>query len=154
MPRIVPVASFAEIEADFIERVHGAVWCNVATLDARNRLRSRILHPIWEGLTGWLCTRRHSPKAAHLAHHPYVSLAYIADVVRPVYAECVAEWDDDLATRRRVWELYRAAPPPLGYDPAPIFHAADHPDFGVLKLTPWRIELGDMMGEQSRVWRA
>ena len=154
MPWIVPVASFAELEADFVERVHGAVWCNVATLDARNRLRSRILHPIWEGLTGWIATRRRSPKAAHLAHHPYVSLAYIADVARPVYAECAAGWDDDLATKRRVWELFRAAPPPLGYDPAPIFHAVEHPDFGVLKLTPWRIELGDMMGRQSRVWRA
>ena len=70
MPRIVPVASFAELEADFIERVHSAVWCNVSTLDARNRLRSRILHPIWEGLTGWIATRRLSPKAAHLARHP------------------------------------------------------------------------------------
>ena len=80
--------------------------------------------------------------------------AYIADVVRPVYVECAAEWDDDLATKRRVWELYQAAPPPLGYDPAPIFHAVEHPDFGVLKLSPWRIELGDMMGRQSRVWRA
>ena len=154
MPRIVPVASFAEIEADFIERAHSAVWCNVATLDARNRPRSRILHPIWEGLTGWIATRRHSPKAAHLARHPYVSLAYIADVVKPAYAECAAEWDDDLDTKRHVWELFRTAPPPLGYDPAPIFHAVEHPDFGVLKLTPWRIELGDMMAVQSRVWRA
>jgi len=154
MPRIVPVASFVELEADFIERVHSAVWCNVATLDARDRLRSRILHPIWEGLTGWIATRRHSPKAAHLAHNPYVSLAYIADIVSPVYSECVAEWDEDLAVKRHVWELYRAAPTPLGYDPAPIFHAVEHPDFGVLKLTPWRVELGDMMGRQSRVWRA
>ena len=62
--------------------------------------------------------------------------------------------DDDLITKRHVWGLFRAAPPPLGYDPAPIFHAVEHPDFGVLKLTPWRIELGDMMGTQSRVWRA
>ncbi len=154
MPRIVPVASFAEIEAAFIERVHGAVWCNVATLDARNRVRSRILHPIWEGLTGWIATRRHSPKAAHLARHPYVSLAYIADVARPFYAECAAEWDDDPAIKRRVWKLFRGTPPPLGYDPAPIFHAVEHPDFGVLKLTPWRIELGDMMAVQSQVWRA
>ena len=154
MPRIVPVASFAEIEKEFIERAHRMVWCSVATLDTRGRVRSRILHPIWEGATGWIATRRHSPKARHLAHNPHVSLAYVADVVRPAYADCVAAWDDTPAARQRVWELFRAAPPPLGYDPAPIFHAVDHADYGVLKLTPWRIELGDMMAVQSRVWRA
>ena len=52
------------------------------------------------------------------------------------------------------FELFRVAPPPLGYDPAPTFHAVEHPDFGVLKLSPWRVELGDMLGRQSRVWRA
>jgi hypothetical protein len=35
-------------------------------------------------------------------------------------AECRATWVDDLATRERAWELFRAAPPPLGHDPATI----------------------------------
>ena len=153
MPSIIKVASFAEIEQEFIERVNTAVWCSFATVDTRGRVRSRILHSIWEGPLGWIATRRHSPKAEHLAHNPYVSLAYIKDVVRPVYVDCVAEWADDAAARQHVWDLFSRAAPPLGYDPAPVFHAVDHSDYGVLRLTPWRIELGDGMGRTSRVWR-
>lgn len=148
------VATFSEIEADFIERVHKTVWCNLATLDTRNRLRSRIMHPIWEGATGWIGTRRHTLKAKHLAHNPYVSLAYIADVVRPVYVDCLAEWADDLADKQHAWELYAAAPAPLGFDYGTLFASAAEAEFGLLKLTPWRIELADMMNRDNRkVWR-
>lgn len=150
--RRVYVSSFTEIEQEFIERVHSVVWCNVATLDTQNRVRSRILHPIWEGATGWIGTRRNSPKARHLAHNPYISLAYIADIARPVYADCMAGWADDLESKQRVWELFKAAPAPLGYDPAPLFHSIDHPDFGVLKLTPWRVEVANLP-EEARIWR-
>jgi hypothetical protein len=82
---------FAEIEAEFIQRVHAMVWCSMATLDTRNRLRSRILHPIWEGAVGWASARPHSLKAKHIAHNAYVSLAYIGDIAKPVYADCKAE---------------------------------------------------------------
>jgi general stress protein 26 len=152
MPRLIKVSSFVEIEAEFIKRVHTVVWCNVATLDTENRPRSRILHPIWEGTTGWIATRRHSLKARHLAHSPYISLAYIADIARPVYVECTAEWADDMADKQRIWDMFLAVPPPLGYDPAPIFQSADHPDFGLLKLAPWRIEVADFPA-QRQVWR-
>lgn len=148
------ITSFSEIEAEFIARVHAVVWCNVATVDAHNRPRSRILHTIWEGSTGWTATRRHSFKAAHLERNPHVSLAYVANVVKPVYVDGVATWDDDPADKRRIWEAFRTAPPPLGYDPAPIFHGVDHPDFGLLKFTPWRIELADASGVPTKlVWR-
>ena len=86
------VSSFSEIEAEFIERIHRMVWCNVATIDTLNRPRSRILHPLWEGATGWITTRRNLHKAKHLAHNPYVSLAYIADLAKPVYVDCKTEW--------------------------------------------------------------
>ncbi|MCK6630629.1 MAG: pyridoxamine 5'-phosphate oxidase family protein [Anaerolineae bacterium] len=145
------VASFAELEQEFIERVHRMVWCNVATLDTQNRPRSRILHPIWEGATGWIGTRRKSPKAKHLTHNPHVSLAYIADIAKPVYADCVAEWADDRESKQRVWELFKAAPEPLGYDPGLIFGSMDNPDYGVLKLTPWRIEVASFPVE-SWIW--
>lgn len=150
--KLTKVTSFSEIEPEFIERVHRMVWCSMATLDTTNRLRSRLMHPIWEGATGWIGTRRHSLKARHLAHHPFVSPAYIADVYKPVYADCLAEWDDDLASKERIWELFCTAPLPLGYDPAPIFHSADHPDFGLLKLTPFRISMMDLNGE-ARLWQ-
>jgi len=60
------VETFAEIEDEFIARAHQMVWCNVATVDAEGRPHSRILHSIWEGPTGWIATRRHSPKAREL----------------------------------------------------------------------------------------
>lgn len=147
----IDVASFADIQDEFIARVHAAVWCNVATIDRQNRPRSRVLHSIWEGATGWIATRRHTLKAKHLEHCPYVSLAYIADVARPVYVDCLAEWADDLRDKRRIWDLFLAAPHPLGYDPAPVFESPEHPNFGLLKLTPWRVELADPP-IRRRVW--
>jgi general stress protein 26 len=149
------VSTFAEIEPEFIERVHRMVWCSVATVDRRGRPRSRILHTIWEGATGWTATRRHSLKSTHLAHNPYVSLAYVSDVVRPVYVEARAAWAEDLADKQRIWDLFRTAPPPLGYDPEPIFQRVDNPEYGLLRLTPWRIELADVSGAGTgRFWRA
>jgi general stress protein 26 len=147
------VAHFADIETEFISRVHHVVWCNMATVDAQGRPRSRIVHPIWEGPTGWIATNRHSFKNRHLAANPYVSLAYIADIARPVYVDCQVAWADDQADKQRVWDMFSAAPPPLGYDPAPFFVAADHPDFGVLRLTPWRIAVVTQSPPASLVWR-
>lgn len=147
------VSSFAEMAAEFMERVQRVVWCNVATIDTRNRPRSRILHPLWEGSVGWITTRHNMHKAKHLAHNPYVSLAYVADVARPVYVDCKAEWVDDLEQKQRVWQLCLETPPPLGFDPVPIYERVDHPNFAVLKLTPWRIELAGSPGE-TIVWHA
>jgi general stress protein 26 len=149
------ISSFSEIEAEFIERVHSIVWCSVATVDTKNRVRSRILHTIWEGSTGWAATRPDSLKARHLAHNPYVSLAYVADVYKPVYADCTAEWIDDPATKQRIWDMFASAPPPLGYDPGLFFGSVDGPGYGLLKLTPWRIELMDVTNQEAprKVWR-
>jgi len=147
------VAQFTEIEAEFIARVHHVVWCNLATVDSLGRPRSRIVHPIWEGPTGWIATHRHSFKNRHLEANPHVSLAYIADIALPVYVDCRATWADDPADKQRVWDLFSAAPPPLGYDPAPFFVAADHPNFGVLRLTPWRIAVVTQSPPASLVWR-
>ena len=147
--------SFAEIESEFIERVHRMVWCNAATIDTKNRPRSRVLHTIWEGSTGWAATRRHSLKARHLEHNPYVSLAYIADIAKPVYVDCTAQWEDDPASKQRIWEMFGTAPPPLGYDLKMIWESFDSPDYGVLKCTPWRIELFDIANRENprKVWR-
>jgi hypothetical protein len=153
------VESFAEIAEEFLSRAHTMVWCNVATMDRQNRLRSRVLHPIWEvgdaGPVGWIATRRHSLKTQHLDHNPYVSLAYVADPIKPAYADCLAAWDDTPEAKAHVWDLFRTAPPPLGYDPEPIFKAVDDPDYGILRLTPWRMELGSAYGPAHRqIWHA
>src|SRR5262249_47761016 len=98
--------------------------------------------------------RRHSLKAKHLAHNPYVSLAYIADIAAPIYVDCLAGWEDDLAVKERVWEKFRSAEPPLGFDFGTIFSGIDDPEFGLMKLTPWRIELDDVVNRENRtVWR-
>jgi hypothetical protein len=40
--------------------------------------------------------------------------------------------------------MYRTcAPQPVGYDPARIWGGAENPEFGVLVLPPWRVELVD-----------
>jgi general stress protein 26 len=147
------VTSFAEIEAEFIQRVHAMVWCSMATLDTKNRLRSRILHPLWEGATGWASARSHSLKATHIAHCSYVSLAYVSDIARPVYVDCTADWESDREKKKHVWEMFRSTPPPAGFDLGNIFKSVDDPEFGVLKFTPWRLELFDVSNpENRRVW--
>jgi hypothetical protein len=153
MPIMPDVREFADIEAEFTARVGRVVWCNMATMDAKGRPRSRIVHPIWEGALGWVGTHRGSFKNRHLGANSHVSLAYIADISRPVYVDCVAEWADDPLDKQRIWELFTSADAPLGYDPAPFFIAPDHPNFGVLKLTPWRVAIVTQSPPLALVWR-
>ena len=150
------IENFADIEREFIERVHRYVLCNAATVDRQQRPRSRILHPIWEGATGWVLTHRYSHKSKHLAQSPHISLAYIADPMKPVYADCMAEWVDEHAQKERIWDKFKTTPEPLGYDPALTFGQCDE-NCGLLKLTPWRIALisfpAPSHDEGERVWR-
>ena len=152
------VASFAEIQDEFEKRVARIVWCTAATVDRRGRPRTRILHPIWEGPTGWIATGRHSLKEKHLAVNPHMSLTYWDPQHQQLYIDCRAEWDDDMGQKKRVWELYKSTPPPLGYDPGMIWkEGPEAEDFGVLKLTPWRIEVSSIMdvmaGKEPLIWR-
>jgi hypothetical protein len=137
---------FEEIRSESLGRVNRMVYSSVATIDTNGRPRSRILHPIWDGSTGWISTNPNSLKAKHLARNPFLSVAYIHDPEKPVYADCRAEWVDDRATKQHVWDLYLGADPPLGFDPSPIYGSIDQPNpggpiFGVLKLMPFRILL-------------
>jgi len=154
------VASFDEIAEEFNARVARIVWCTVATVDRKGRPRTRILHPIWEGATGWIGTSRNSHKAKHIEKNPYVSLSYWDQQHQQIYADCKAEWVDDPAEKQRIWDLYKRTPPPLGYDPAIIPPWSGGPNggvFGVLKLTPWRIELFAISqmatGTEPAIWR-
>lgn len=131
----------------FVEMAHRIVWCSVATVDAAGRPRSRVLHPMWEWqdgqLIGWVGTGPTPTKRAHLEQSPYVSLNYWEPGQDTCVAECRAEWCFDLETRNQVWDAYKAAPPPLGYDPAiiPGWDSASSDAFAVLKLTPWRLRV-------------
>ncbi|MFF0271062.1 pyridoxamine 5'-phosphate oxidase family protein [Kribbella sp. NPDC004536] len=136
------------VQNEFVERAHRIVWCTVATVGPDKRPRSRILHPIWENgdqLTGWIVTRATPLKVRHVAYSPYLSCSYWEPGHEVAVADCAAEWVDDVATRQRVWELYRDAPPPLGYDFWSVFPegpAGESP--ALLRLTPYRLRLSDV----------
>lgn len=146
------VSTFADLQLEFNKRIQGAVYCSVATVDRQSRPRSRIMHPIWDGKTGWVISWPQSHKAKHLERNPNVSLAYIADSKKPVYIDAVAEWVDDETEKHRIWKLHQLIPPPLGFDPQPHYGTTYNPYFGLLKFTPWRIELGNLNGEPI-IWR-
>ncbi len=153
------VASFADIADDFNERVSRIVWASVTTIDGKGRPRSRLLHPLWEGTTGYIMTGPDSHKAKHIARNPYVSVSYWDPKHDTVFAECKAEWMADAAEKERVWKLFKGTPEPYGYDPAMFWpDGPSSPAFGVLKLTPWRIELYSLADlaqrKPARVWRA
>lgn len=153
----IRVTSFDEIREEFDKRWRRIVWCNVATVDARGRPRSRMLHPIWEGAIGWILTGRHSTKEKHIARNPHVSVCYWDPEQQQIYAECTAAWEDGAAEKQRLWNLFKETPQPIGYDPALFWPGGvAEPGFGVLKLTPWRVEicgLQEMMTGTARVWQ-
>lgn len=152
------VASFADLADEFHARVSRIVWCTVTTVDARGRPRARILHPMWEGSTGYILTGRHSYKEKHLAGNPWVSLSYWDPQHQQVYAECKSAWVDDPAEKARIWKLFKETPEPYGYDPSLFWpKGPEDADTGVLKLTPWRVEVSSIFdmaaGKPPLVWK-
>jgi hypothetical protein len=126
---------------EFIRIAHSTVWCTLATVDRHRRPRSRVVHPYWEPTgVGWLFTRPTPLKLAHLTRHPHVSCSYWSPSQETAVAECDAQLTNDEPTRRKVWALFAAAEPPLGYDPR-ILGAGDPLDenITVLRMTPWRL---------------
>ena len=146
------VISFSEIQPEFMARVSQAIYCSVATVDRQGRPRSRMMHPIWDGSVGWVISWPGSHKAKHLENNPYVSLAYIQDFKKPVYVDAVAEWIDNEGEKHRIWELHQKTPPPLGFDPEPHYGSIHHHYYGLLRFTPWRIELANLDHEPI-IWR-
>ena len=154
---MMEIVTFADMRPNFVSRIQKAVYCSMATIDRRDRPRSRIMHLIWEFGTGhplgWAISSPTAHKSKHLSRNPHVSLAYIHDETRPVYVDCTAEWIDTIEEQRRVWELHKRTPAPLGFDPEPHYGSIDHPHFGILRFRPWRIELGDLYGKPI-IWRS
>ena len=77
----------------------------------------------------------------HLAAHPFASVNYWAPDQDTCPAECRAErvYDDDVRTA--VWQRFKDAPAPVGYDPAiiPVWTEPTAPTFAALRLEPWRL---------------
>jgi general stress protein 26 len=143
--------SLEQVLPEFLAQANKIVWCNLATLDPKNRVRSRVVHPNWEGSVGWMWTRLNSPKVKHLEYNPHVSLAYVADIVNPVYAECTIAWETDPVVKQHVWDFIANTPEPLGYNIQAFYQSPDNPAFGLLKLTPWRLEVVHMPSAR-KVW--
>jgi general stress protein 26 len=146
------VQRFEEIQKEFMARAQKSIYCNVATVDTKGRPRSRIMHLIWDGPIGWVITWPETHKAKHLANNPHVSIAYIGEPLKPVYVECTAAWVTDRSEKQRIWELHKTIPPPLGFDPGPAYGSIDHKYYGLLRFTPWRVELAELHKE-SLIWR-
>ncbi|MBZ0310805.1 MAG: pyridoxamine 5'-phosphate oxidase family protein, partial [Anaerolineae bacterium] len=68
--------------------------------------------------------------------------------------DCTAEWVDALDEKKRIWKLLLETPPPMGFDPAPIYKSVDDPGFGLIKLTPWRIEVTNFPTGPHLIWHA
>jgi general stress protein 26 len=161
--RRVPVP-FAAIRTDLTEVLGAINYATMTTVDRRGRPRNRVLIAVWELAgerpVGWLATFRTPVKAAHLAANPHVTLSYWNPRQDFAAVDAVAEWVDDRAVRRRVWELYASGSPAgVGYDPRPYWPAGpDDPGFHVLRLDPWRVQVlrGRELaaGVPSRIWRA
>ena len=102
-----------------------------------------------------MATGRHSFKAQHLERNPFVSLAYWDQSHEQVYVECRATWVDDDTERQRLWQLYETTPE--GYPLAHFFKAPTHPEYGLRRFDPWRIELWNVKelfaGTPPTVWR-
>lgn len=159
------MTDLAKIAPEFVAMAHRIVWCSAGTVDAKGRPRTRVLHPLWiwdgKGLHGWIATGPTPRKRAELAVSPFLALNYWAPSQDTCLAECRASWAFDDATRREVWDLFKNAPGPVGYDPAiipPWKDGPTSPAFAALRLEPWRLRVmpGSAMvggGGEILTWR-
>ena len=141
------MTDLSAIAPAFVEMAHRIVWCTAATVDAKGRPRSRILHPIWEWdgerLSGWIATGPTPIKSADLERSPRVSLNYWAPTHDTCTADCRTKWFFDDDTKTMVWNRFKDAPAPVGYDPAliPAWDAPTSDAFAALRLEPWRLRV-------------
>jgi hypothetical protein len=159
------VNSLNVVAPAFIEMAHRTIYATLATIDRRGRLRSRIVHPYWtwdgRSMIGWVATSPTPVKRDNLKHNPHVSVTYWSPSHDTCTAECRCAWVSDNRTRMEVWNLFKNAPPPAGYDPAivPIWSAGPTAEpFAALRLRPWRLRVFPgtvLLGEGGEVlnWR-
>jgi hypothetical protein len=155
----------SEAAPAFVEMAHRIVWASAATVDARGRPRTRILHPVWQWdgtrLVGWIGTSPTPVKRAHLAAHPFMSLNYWSPAQDTCVAECRAELLLDDETRTAVWNLFLNTPEPVGYNPriVPVWESPTCAAFAAIRLDPWRLRVfpgSAMLGKGGAVlkWRS
>ena len=138
----------------FHEAAKKAIWAYLATASG-DQPKVRVVHPAFEGDKVWIATGRTSAKGKHIAKNPKVELFYQAG---PEFVHLTvtgtAKFVDDPAEKKRVWEGKI-----FDYELAQFWPGGHQsPDFGLLLVTPSRIELTGMMemmqGKKPLVWRA
>jgi hypothetical protein len=136
------MSDLQKVAPAFVEMAHTIVWATAATVAPSGRPRTRILHPLWvwdgETLVGWIATGPTPAKQADLDRNPVVSLSYWAPSHDTCRADCRTTWHFEDDTRERVWNMFKNAPAPVGYDPAliPAWDSPTSPAFAALELTP------------------
>jgi hypothetical protein len=97
---------------------------------------------VWDGaaLTGWASTSTRDPKVDHLRATPRLSLTDWEPGHDTCTADCEVTFVEDDAARADAWRLFRATPPPAGFDPAV------HPEWDSAASATWRQEPGDRAG--------
>jgi general stress protein 26 len=146
--------SDAETLQKFHEVAKKATWAYLATTTG-DQPKVRVVHPAFEGERVWVATGRASAKAAHIAKNPKVELFYqVGTEFTHLTVTGGASFVDDPAEKKRVWEGKI-----FDYDLAQFWPGGHQSkDFGLMLITPSRIELTSMMemmqGKKPLLWRA
>ncbi|MBL1093315.1 MULTISPECIES: pyridoxamine 5'-phosphate oxidase family protein [Streptomyces] len=150
---------FSEVQDTFFRYIREIKYATMVTVDRRNRPRARVLLPVWEIVNGhpvgWLAAYRTPVKTAHLAHNPHTTYAYWSPRQNALFVDSVSAWAEDEESRRHAWDLYlRGGPPGVGYDPVHYWRGGpDDPQFHVIRIDPWRIQLVRSTDLGSTIWR-
>jgi general stress protein 26 len=154
--------SFDDLRADVAAIMSATNYTTMTTVDRQGRPRSRVLIVVWQldgpEPVGWLGTYKTRIKAAHLDKNPHVSTSYWSPRQDALYLDSVARWVDDAQTAAAVWDMYRnGSPKGVGYEPGQFWKGPNDPEFHVLRLAPWRVQVltaRDLVaGRPSRIWR-
>lgn len=154
------VSSFATIEDQFNAYLREIVYATMTTVDTKSRPRARVLTAVWEQVDGqprgWLATYKTPVKTAHLANNPHATFSYWSPRQNAVAIDTVAEWADDIKTKRHVWQLYeRTSPAGVGYPLGNFWPGGPtDPKLHVLRLTPWRVQVIRGTDLHSHIWRS
>jgi general stress protein 26 len=130
-----------------------ATWAYLATVDGAQP-KVRVVHPAFEGERPWVATGRNSPKARHIGKNPNVELFFqVGTEMIHLTVTGTAKFVEDAAEKKRIWNGKV-----FDYDLGQFWpDGADSKEFGLLLVTPSRVELTSLQdmstGVKPEVWR-